>query len=155
MVITEKMVERALEIAKPAIEAILDAPEATWGPKWVETKVMAPGLETPVKFTFGCKTEWKPEWGKELDFGEIMEYKFTTARREKQNSSIIALTKPWLLYEGEYLYAGAAYRDGITTAASGARGWADEAISELVISIVIMLAHIEVDERVFRHEMRI
>jgi len=155
MVITESMIGRAFEIAKPAIEAILDAPEAVWGPRWVELKVMAPGLETPGRHIFGSKTEWNPEWGEKLDFEKVMEYKFTTARREKQNSSVTASIKPWLLYEGEYLYAGAAYRDGITASASGARGWADEAMSEILIDIIIMLAHLEVDGRVSRHEMRI
>jgi hypothetical protein len=38
---------------------------------------------------------------------------------------------------------------------SGAKGWADEAIAEVLISMLIMLAHLETDNRKTADQMQI
>jgi len=154
MIITEKMVREAIELVNPAAEAILVAEGATWGPHWVEGFVNVPGLPD-IPFLFGRKTEWNPEWGKELDFISIAKAKLWVAKRLRMNTSVVAVTCPWLLLPGEYLYPGGAYRDGIVCGVSGAKGRVDEALAEMVVSIIIMLAQLETDRRIAAKKMQI
>lgn len=66
--------------------------------------------------------------------------------REKMSSSEIVLLRPWLVRPGEYLYSGGVWEDGIAVATSGARGWADEAISSIILSCIQMLARLKAEE---------
>lgn len=148
MIITKELINKACELTRAAVQEIINDPHANWGPKWVDGKVYAPGLDKPLKFRFGEKTVWNPNWGHEVDFTAIAAAKFQLVEREKQNSSELALFKPWLVKDGEYLYSGGAHRDGITVCVSGLHGWADEAISEIFISIIIMLSRLKADDLV-------
>jgi hypothetical protein len=58
--------------------------------------------------------------GHEVDFTAIAAAKFQLVEREKQKSSELALFKPWLVKDGEYLYSGGAHRDGITVVSADA-----------------------------------
>lgn len=145
-IITEGLVKKAIELVRPAAEKILNAEDTTWGPKWVEGLIKAPGLEEELSFLFGKVTEWNPSWGA-IFFSKIVAAKLQVVKREGVNTSILVATKPWKLEEGEYLYPGGAVRDGICVAVSGAKGRTDEAIAEMVISAIVMLAFLETEKR--------
>lgn len=157
MIITKDMVEFALELAKPSAETILDtAPGlATWGPRWVEGLVKVPGLVRPIRFQFGKITPWDTQWGELRNFAVVAEKKLGVVVRLGMNSSAIVAQMPWMLEDDEYLYSGGATDRGISVAASGAKGWADEAISKIVIDMIIMLAHLDVDRRIANKRMQI
>jgi hypothetical protein len=147
-IISVNLVRGAIELVRPTAEKILDTEGTTWGPKWVEGRVKAPGLEEIGTFDFGTTSRaWDPAWGEEKYFGEIAEKKLYVADREGVNTSIVVTTRPWNLKEGEYLYDGGATRNGITVAVSGAESKTDEAIAEMVISAIVMLASLETKER--------
>jgi len=148
-IITKEMVLEAIELARPTAEAILRTEEAIWGPKVVQGAVSIPGINDLIRFIYsGEKNEpWNPAWGIFENFFDIVTEKMKVVMREKMNSSIIAKLMPWLLKENEFMYAGGAYSDEIGATASGARGWADECISEVIISNIKMLARLEAGRR--------
>ncbi|KKQ46293.1 MAG: hypothetical protein US63_C0003G0006 [Candidatus Moranbacteria bacterium GW2011_GWC2_37_8] len=151
-IIDEALVREAIKLAQPTVAAILAHNGATWGPKWVTGRVMAPGLETD-KFEFefssdGPKEEWNSGWGDPLRFYDVAEKKLAVAEREKTSTSVVVATRAWCLEEGEYLFPGGVHRDGISVSASGAKGRADEAIAEVVLSLIIMLANLKTDLRI-------
>lgn len=154
-ILTEELVRRAIKIVRPAAEEILKTETAVWGPRWVEGRVMAPGVKEVAEFLFGWVDTWDPEWGERRDFGKIAEAKLRVAEREGVNTSIVVALRPWNLKEGEGLYAGGAVRDGICVAVSGAKSAADEAIAEMVISAIVMLAFLETERRIQEGEKQI
>lgn len=155
-ILTEELVEKAIELVRPSAEKILKDEGTTWGPKWVEGKVKVPGLEEIIKFDFGTTLRtWDPKWGEEKYFSEIAEKKLRVADREGVNTSIVVATRPWNLKEGEYLYAGGATRNGISVAVSGAKSKTDEALAEMIISAIVMLALLEAERRLKEGEEQI
>ena len=149
-IITLDLVEKACNLTEVAALAILNYPGATWGPKWVAGQFFAPGLSDSYDFEFGISPnrEWNNNWGEFTRFTRIAVKNLTLIMREKASSSVIVATRPWLLRQGEFLYVGGAYEDGMAAAASGAEGWANEAISRHLIINVRMLAFLETDNRI-------
>lgn len=154
MIINRGLVVRAIELVRPAAEAILACDDMVWGPRWVIGVVDAPRLIT-VMFQFGEKTEWNPEWGEEKDFGGIAEKKMDVSKRLREDTSKIVAEHPWLFERNEYLYPGGVSRSGISVAISGAKGRTDEGLANLVADTIIMLAHLETDRRKEVKEMKI
>ena len=146
-IIIPDTVDEAISITRPTAIAILKTVEATWGPECVWGFVETPNCLCQTTFDFCANetAEWNPKWGKQSDFVDIAMSKLKVVLREKCNTSIIVATKPWLLEEGEFLYAGGAYSDGIAAAVSGAKAWADECIAEILISNIKMLARLRAD----------
>lgn len=157
-IITKGMVLEAIALVGPSADKILSTPGTTWGPQWVEGRVMAPGLEEVIKFDFGEPSSrlgepnpfrsWKKEWGPEIYFGEIAEMKLRATEREMDNTSLVVATNPWNLELGEFLYGGGVYRDGICVGVSGAKEKTDEAIAEMVATAIAMLALLETERRI-------
>jgi hypothetical protein len=151
-ILTAELIRKALELVRPSVEKILNTEGTTWGPKWVEVVVRASDQDSltsvPVLYTrFGKAIFWQSEWGEKKDFNKIALSKLYVAKREGVNTSIVIATQPWKLKKGEYLYPGGATRDGISVGVSGAKGVTDEAIAEIVISAIIMLAQLETGQR--------
>jgi len=157
MIITEEMVLRAIELVRPTAEALLESDEAVWGPRWAVGEVMAPGLDEPVRFQFGEESEWDSSWGpeRETSIAEVARRKREASLRERTNTSSLVFGKPWALYNGEFLYPGGVYWEGISIGISGLRGWADEALGEMLAATIVMLSHLEVDRRIQNKEMRL
>lgn len=156
MIITEELIKAAFGLVEPTVEVILLADGTTWGPRWVEGFVSAPGTDGTVPFKFGKVTEWNEKWGPKRDSAsEIATMKLQVTEDTGEDTSTIVAVAPWLLKNGQYLYPGGASRLGISVAVSGAKGWVDEAIANMVIDCIIMLARLEVDARIARHEMKI
>lgn len=147
MIINQTLVLQAIEMARPTAEVIIHTPGANWGPTWVEGRVMAPGLTHPIPFIFGQQTDWDPAWGPVRDFRSIALFKLAVVMREEKPTSVIVFIKPWLLQDGELLYSGGAHRDGVSVACSGIKGRADEAIGDVVIDCIQLLALLEADRR--------
>ncbi len=154
-ILTGKLVDRAIALTAPGAEVILNTHGTTWALKWVAGFVMGPGLSEPIWFEFGEDGPWNSDWGKPIDFTEIARAKLNASRREGLPTSVMAATKPWLLQRNEFLYPGGTTRDGITVAISGAKGRTDEALAEILLSTIIMLAMLEVDRRVEGKQMEI
>lgn len=148
-IITPELITRALEMVMPATKEILNDPRAIWGPRWVNGEIDAPGLEKP--YTFGFQVtesrKWNNEWGNKVDFAEIAHKKLAVVKRLGLSTGAVAKLMPWLLMEGEYLYAGGAWRDGICVAVSGAKSATDEAIAEMIISAIVMLSLLDAEKR--------
>jgi hypothetical protein len=148
VIITKYLVDRAIDLVFPFVEAILAEEGTTWGPKRVKGVVNAPGLEEPITVTIGSNDEpWKDEWGKD-NSAEIAAKKLQVAERIGDSTSTVIAVAPWLLEDGEYLYPGGASKFEISVGISGAVGWADEMIANTIIECIIMLAHIETDKRI-------
>lgn len=154
-IITDDMVTRALSIAQPTVELLLKEPENTWGPGWVEGWIHVPRLEYNIPFAFGKITDWNPVWGEKRDFSSVALTKMRLAHRLGKDTGDIVATEPWQLQSGEFLYPGGITYRGISVGTSGAMGWVDEAISNIIMSIIVMLAKFEADRRKAAHEMRI
>ena len=155
-ILTNEMVDKAIALAKPSALAILNEKGTTWGPKWVSGCVKGPGLSSEVAFDFGeISDRWQPEWGNRVNFSDVARSKLRVVEREGIPTSVLIATKPWQLEEGEYLYEGGVVRNGICVAVSGAEGRADEAIAEIVLSAIVMLAFMDVNERVKENRMEI
>lgn len=148
MLLTKELIEEAVKLVSPAALAILDAKGTTWGPKWVEGYVSSDGLSERLGFVIGeySGSPWPKEWGGRKNFLDIALAKLLVVEREKLSTSVIVATRPWLLRDGEYLYAGGVARDGIYVAVSGAKSYVDEALAEMVLSAIIMLAHLKCDK---------
>lgn len=159
VVLGEESVKEALEMLIPGIISILDQQKTTWGPKFVYGSLSYPsteGLNTITKFHFGdIDAPWNPEWGEKKDFPAVAESKRRLAARLKVATSEAVAMEPWNLQEGEFLWPGGFYRLGISVGISGAMGRTDEAIAEMVVSAIIMLARLETDKRIQEHKMRI
>ena len=150
-ILTKRMVDRAIEMVVPSVEKILEEEGTTWGPKWVAIMVNIASEETinPHYYQIGeVFTIWQKGWGKEKSFSQIALAKLIAAEREGTNTSILVATQPWKLRKGEYLYPGGVTRDGISIGVSGAKGIADEAIAEMIVSAIVMLAKLETERRI-------
>jgi hypothetical protein len=154
MIITEELIKEAIDLVSPSAEAIFAAEGTGWGPKWVDGFVAAPGLGD-IPFRFGEATEWNPVWGDQPDFPAIAAQKLRLAKRLGEDTSRIVAVRPWQLEPGEYLYEGGVSRFGISAATSGAKGRTDEALADILVSTIIMLAHLETDRRLAAHHPRI
>ncbi len=155
-ILTKDLVKKAIELARPSALAILNEAGTTWGPKWVSGCVKGPGLSTEVTFDFGeVSDRWEPEWGVQVKFIDIARTKMRVLEREGIPTSVLIATEPWRLEQGEYLYEGGVTRNGISVAVSGAEGRADEAIAEMVLSAIVMLAFMDVNDRVRQNRMQI
>ena len=151
-IITDMMLARAIELARPSAEAALAAAGLAWGPDWVYGIVRVPGL-SDMRFTLGTPKTWNAEWGKAKDFRVIADQKMALADRLKVNTSFAAAEMPWLLEDGDYLYPGGVHREGLSAGISGAMGRTDESLAELVLSMLIMHANLEADRRKAEKEM--
>ena len=152
MIITTEMVKQACSFAEPTILAILDDPKqkCVWGPAYVEVMISIPHNEKVIRAAFGAspeKKEWKKEWKTPKEFKNVAQKKLNAVLREGGMTSDLVNVAPWLFEKGEYLYPGALMRYGIAIAVSGARGRADEAIAEIILSMITMLAYLETDQR--------
>ncbi|MFA7319179.1 MAG: hypothetical protein WC022_01110 [Parcubacteria group bacterium] len=111
-----------------------------------------------IRFRFDAEenAEWDPKWRKPEDFLNIAARKLDVVMKHRMNTSVIVALYPALLEEGDFLYAGGAYRAGIGGAsASGAKAWADEAIAEIVLTNLNMLVQLEKDRRIQAEQMEI
>lgn len=153
-IVTEGMVKTAIALVRPAAQTMLKTKGLTWGPKFVEGSVRVRGLRV-IDFCFGTVPgKWNPKWGEEMNFAKIASRKRRLAERGRANTSVI-VTKPWTLLDGDYLYAGGVYRDGIAVGVSGAKSATDEAIAEMVVSTIVMLAHLETEKRIAAKQMQV
>jgi len=155
MIITEEMVREALRLVDPTVRAILNIPSANWGPQWVDGFISVPGVETDIPFQLGIVTPWNPAWGREMNFKDVALAKLSLAKRTGECTSLIVAAHPWQIPDGEYLYPGGASRLSISVGVSGAKGRVDEAIANIIIDAIIMLAQLEADHRIAEHEMQI
>jgi len=155
--ITEELVEQAVAVATPSILALLDIEGATWGPKFLKGGINAPGLEKDYCFEIDAapNQKWAPDWKKPEFFEHVVSKKVAVCIRERASSSVIVAIKPWLLEKDEFLYAGGAYRDGITAALSGAKGWADEGGGNMIIDAIIALVQLKKDRLIADDKMEI
>jgi hypothetical protein len=154
VIITEGMVTKAVTLVRPTALTLLRTKGLTWGPKFVEGNIGIACLPS-IAFGFGTMTRWDPKWGEEIDFAKIAQRKRRQAQRVRANTSTTVAAKPWILWKGDYLYSGGVYRDGIAVGVSGAYGWVDEAIGTMLIDVIVMLAHLEVDKRVTAKQMQL
>jgi len=147
MIITEEMVRRAIELIRPTAETMLNEEDLIWGPRYVNGSARVRGLRA-IEFRYGtAPKEWNPKWGEKMDFARLASQKRRQSEQGKANTSDIMGVKPWILHEGDYLYAGGAWRDGIAVGISGADGLVDEAIAMMVIDAIVMLALMETEKR--------
>jgi len=143
-ILTEELVRKAIALATPSINAILWTKGTTWGPKWVAIAFSGPWLDEPVTAIVGDVEEWKEEWGKPKSFEAIALAKLQTAFGKGDYTGHMVACTPWRLVEGDYLYRGGVFRDGLAASASGAYGETDEGIAEIVLAMVRMLCNLRV-----------
>lgn len=154
MIITGEMILRAIGLIELTAERILSCKDTTWGPKWVKGYVQVSG-SGKIPFNFGIITKWNPAWGVKKYFDHIAEKKMELAKRMNSNTSDIVAICPWQLQQGEFLYPGGVSRFGISVGVSGAKGHVDEAIANLMVDTIIMLAHLEAEKRKEEKRMEI
>ncbi|NTU66322.1 MAG: hypothetical protein HGB08_00160 [Candidatus Moranbacteria bacterium] len=160
-IITEEMVREGVRLAMPAIDAILAKEGTTWGPKLVMWCVKIPGSENDIHGeSFGESARWTDKnweegWESTGKFLAIARKKLAVAERERIATSVVAATRPWCLEEGEFLYPGGVYCDGVSVAVSGAKGETDEAIAWLILNAILMLTNLDARKRIEEKQMEI
>lgn len=70
-------------------------------------------------------------------------------------SLAVPSAKAILAADGEYLYPGGVSQFGISAGASGAKGRTDEALADILVCIIMMLANLETDRRKEAKEMQV
>jgi hypothetical protein len=155
VIITKELVDRAIYLVFPSIEAILAEEGTTWGPKWVSGIINAPGLKKSITVAIGSHDEpWKAEWGEDKS-AKIAAKKLELAERIGGSTGAVVTICPWLVEDGEYLYPGGMSKYDISVGISGAMGWVDEMIANMIIECIIMLSHLETDRRIAAKEKMI
>ncbi|MCK5021985.1 MAG: hypothetical protein KAR54_01920 [Candidatus Pacebacteria bacterium] len=156
-IINEELVLQAIELMRPTVSKIFKQTGTTWGPKWVVGYINTPGLDTAIKFEFGRspKKIWRKKWGNPSIFCKIAKKNRAVAEREQMATSLVAKLKPWVFKKEEFLYLGGSYSDEISCGVSGAKEQTDEAIGEILINIIKMLAFLETDSRIEKKQMEI
>ncbi len=149
-IIDQDSIEKAITLAQPTIESILEDPKSTWGPKYVEVFVAMEDDCNEYSTTIGEEEPWNPSWGEELesDFSWIAEKKAEASLRAKMSTSVMVDKFPWTFEEGEFLYAGGVYYGGIAVGVSGVHEKVDEAIATIILNMIIMLARQETKQKI-------
>ena len=142
--LTDETVFRAVQEAKPAIEALLASDFWIWGPRWVGIIVISPKGKRLYGNFIGSDQTWDPEWGEVVDFLVIARDKAQISHRTGLSSREVIQNCPFLLEEGDRLYAGSVIRQGLIVAVSGAKSEADEAIAEMILALIIGTCHIKI-----------
>ena len=147
-ILTEELVKRAITLAAPSINALLAEKDTVFGPRSVAVVVSGPGLKQRVVEIVGHVEEWQAQWGEQRDFREIASRKVALAERTGLPTDVVVSRMPWLLEEGDFLYQGGTVgeSDGLTVAASGAFGQTDEAVSDIVKAIIVLLCRLKVKQ---------
>lgn len=153
-IITRGMIGEAVVLARPSARMMLRTKELIWGPKYVMCSLRVRDMIV-IDFRLGTFAKWNPKWGEEIDFAQIARRKRRECERGKANTSVIIATRPWTLKDGDYLYAGGAYRDEMAIGVSGAKSRTDEAIGEMILNNLGMLAQLETDKRIAANQMQI
>jgi len=154
-IITESMIQQAIDLARPSVQIMLRTEDLTWGPRYVSCSLRVRNMPV-IQFDLGAiPKKWNTNWGEEINFASIARRKRHECERGRANTSVIIATRPWTLQDGDYLYAGGAYRDGIAVGVSGAKGRTDEAIAETIINCIILLAQLETDKRIAANQTRL
>lgn len=132
----EPMFSRALELVDGYSKELLSQEGNTWGPRYVKVAARLAGREELLLGTLGFPEPWDPAWGdEEVDFVPIARNKLDQALRAGGRSRNLVGVSPWLLEAGDYLAAGGVAEpdESLAVGVSGAFGWVDEAIAEVVI----------------------
>lgn len=147
-ILTEKLIEQAIELAKPSVESILSQGIGTWGPRCVSVVVNDPIKSEIFHFKVGVHEEWKDEWGKEKDFYPIASKKQALSQRTGMPTSVVVSKYPYLLEEGDFLYSGgyAETPGGLSVGVSGALGVADEEIAKIIFTTITLLCKLKTKE---------
>lgn len=135
--LTEKLVNEAIDLALPSIRAIASAYH--WGPKGVYIAVAGRGIKDPI---VRCVDITNAEMREvKRNFREIALQKLAPAAREGRTSNSLVGDFPWLLDYGDSIYDRGAVSEGpgLAVAVSGLYGEADEAIGWIVWNIIRML----------------
>jgi hypothetical protein len=147
-IITEELVKKAIELARPMVEGLMNEGIGVWGPKHVAVSITYPGLDGILEFFLGYTFLWDPKWGEEVDFMEIARQKMKVCQRTGMPSDVVVTREPWLLEEGDFLYQGgtAVRPGGLAVGVSGAYPQVDEGISNIIYDLIVMLCRLKVRE---------
>lgn len=139
--ITEGMIRRAIKLIAPTAESILFSDEFSL-PSYVRGFVAAPNLVNPGPQKIPFSLGGVPKSGSQDNFAETALQNLELAIRIEGSPGKIIREVPWVFTPEERLCAGAVYRDGIVVAISGAKEQVNEALAEMLISAIVMLARL-------------
>jgi hypothetical protein len=143
-ILNDELIREAIGLALPSICLMIK--RFNWGPQgvvigvdWVE-RPKPPFLH--VMEELGPEESWEEKW--KYNFRELVFNKLSVILRAggRATSEDIIL-KPWLLKEGDCLYAGGVIEDGIAVVASGACEETDKAISKDVLNKIQFLCEVK------------
>jgi hypothetical protein len=141
-ILTEELVNKALNAAVPTIETLLQDDLCVWGPRYVAVWVSGPDVDV-IRYIPEKVPDWDPAWGPQIIFSEIARAKLEVADRTGM-STADTLRHPWVLQPGDTLYEGAVVSlGGLSVAISGAKGQADDGIARLILAIIEMYCRLE------------
>ncbi len=136
------LVERAMQLAQPAIEAAIAMPEVS-GLGVMHVLMIDPAiaplsvpLESAILFerSIGDRARW------DVDYREYALQKAGLAWRLQCDSALAITRRPHRLVVGDSILGGAVCVDGLVAAASGAHPWFDEACARTLVAWVMALA---------------
>lgn len=137
--VTKQLLETAIQLATPSIEAILACDRFVWGPRWVSVWIETEsGVDLYV--VIGQETDWNPQWGaRGIGFKPVARQKLITSLREKADTLWLITLAPHRLQKNDYLYPGGVYKRGVGIGVSGAKGEADHAIGHIILDMIDLL----------------
>lgn len=139
--LTYELVEEAVEILRPTIEAFLKS-ERTGGRPNLHLVILKPKTEDVLLETsFG---DGRHTWKYTYDL--FAEAKARQCAREGMTGRTLLRDAPWLVKPNDTRYVGGVYENGLAIAASGVQDHFDEMISWMVLSAIQGLCRDEVSK---------
>ena len=140
---TEAMVLKAIELAEPSIGALLNTPQAVWGPKWVAIAVNIPKIKI-IEVSWGISEEWREEWGSRDKFKEMARKKAEVAMNSRSSSDVLMAKEILASFSvNDFHHFGGIYENNKAVAVAGAKKESNETIARIIIAIIDMLVRLE------------
>ncbi|HSK08549.1 MAG TPA: hypothetical protein VK911_03170 [Vicinamibacterales bacterium] len=140
--LTRELVEEAVGLALPAIEAALRRPgvsgEGVLHIVVLNPQAAAPGAVFEDAILYEHSVGDPARWG--ADYRGFARGKAALAWRTRCDTHVIQELRPHLLRPGDTLLWGGVVREGLVVAASGAHPWFDEAFANAVAGFILAIA---------------
>ena len=133
-IITEKMLSKAWEVTREALEALHADGISSKNDGYIV--VFAPGIEDPIFTRFIMRTTPRK-------YRDIAHAKAALSLRTGKPSRVVQQEAPFLYQNGDVKFGGSSVRDGLVVAFSGVQSVYDEMLCEIFISVIVAMCRDE------------
>ncbi len=145
--LSPEQIAAVVEAVRPEIEALLRNLLYVWGPSYLALVIALESAATTYQFTFGSSDNWDPSWGDPQQYMDTALAKIKVSRRTGYSSREVRDNYPFLLRQGDCLWAGAVTAPGIAVGGSGLTENGDEKAAQLVLDRLLDAGNREIERR--------